>query len=82
MRLNRPGQPHIGNERSDRIDTTITLVRVRQGDVGPSPDIVAVAHVRSLFPEAEMLNVWSTHERHSSGDRVWAVEWADADNQT
>lgn len=74
------GIPGVGSRRSDRIDTTVTLVRVRRGD-DSSPKVVAANYVRKRHQGAEVLNVWS-ERRHTSGDLIWAVEWADPEHQS
>lgn len=68
------------NKKTERIDTTVTEVEVRRGDT--SAKSAAVTYVRKNFPECkEVLAVWMTGERGRSGSPVFAVEWAEAQEE-
>lgn len=63
--------------KSDRIDTTVTPVACQRGE---QTDCVRIAanYIVKEFPGAIILGVWSAHERDSSGNPVYVVEWDDS----
>ena len=70
--------------RSNRIDTIITRVSIRQGE--GRNDRAAVAYIKKRFPDAVIIGVWPVHKpdgrRLMDGNGInpiYEVEWCSDD---